>query len=252
MNSRKARCWAQSLGRAVRRRVHDIVRRRRRASGAFGVTFAKSLRRAVQSAQGAGSPDNLDRQRDAARGYDRAPLQAGPLVWMFVAALSLISCGRLRPPPPPPPPPGASGAAAAHTAVPATEPKVSAGITQIMASPDANPDSTGRPSPVVVRVCAQLQGRRRRSSRSEFFALFDDERKRWDRISIGRDEYALAPAGVAPSTWPSRATRNSSGPSPRFAIFAMRSGARSCRLRSRDSRLPSSAQKSCCLCRINK
>lgn len=61
----------------------------------------------------------------------------------------------------------------------------------ITAGADANPDATGRPSPVVVRVYqlrtdASFNG-------AEFFALFDDDRKVLGSELISRDEFVLAP-----------------------------------------------------------
>jgi type VI secretion system protein VasD len=62
----------------------------------------------------------------------------------------------------------------------------------IAASADTNPDSTGRPSPVVVRVYqlrtdAAFKG-------ADFFALFDDDQKALGQELISRDEFVLAPA----------------------------------------------------------
>jgi type VI secretion system protein VasD len=61
----------------------------------------------------------------------------------------------------------------------------------LVASADTNPDATGRPSPVVVRVYqlktdAAFKG-------AEFFALFDDDQKVLGPELISRDEFVLAP-----------------------------------------------------------
>lgn len=71
------------------------------------------------------------------------------------------------------------------------EAKVTAPMT-VAASADANPDSTGRPSPVVVRVY-QLRADAAFSG-ADFFALFDDEQKVLGAELISRDEFVLAPA----------------------------------------------------------
>jgi type VI secretion system protein VasD len=57
---------------------------------------------------------------------------------------------------------------------------------------DANPDATGQPSPVVLRVY-QLKSNAV-FSRSEFFTLFDDEQKVLGSELISRDEFLLTPA----------------------------------------------------------
>lgn len=62
----------------------------------------------------------------------------------------------------------------------------------ISVSEDANPDSNGRPSPVVVRVY-QLKTDAAFTA-AEFFPLFDDEQKVLGPELISRDEFVLAPA----------------------------------------------------------
>jgi type VI secretion system protein VasD len=62
----------------------------------------------------------------------------------------------------------------------------------LAASADSNPDATGRPSPVVVRVFqlktdAAFKG-------ADFFQLFDDDQKVLGPELISRDEYVLAPS----------------------------------------------------------
>lgn len=62
----------------------------------------------------------------------------------------------------------------------------------LAASADANPDATGRPSPVVVRVY-QLKTDAAFNA-AEFFALFDDDQKVLGQELISRDEFVLAPS----------------------------------------------------------
>jgi type VI secretion system protein VasD len=62
----------------------------------------------------------------------------------------------------------------------------------LAASADTNPDSNGRPSPVVIRVYqlktdAAFKG-------AEFFALYDDDQKVLGPELITRDEFVLAPS----------------------------------------------------------
>jgi len=62
----------------------------------------------------------------------------------------------------------------------------------IGASADANPDATGRPSPVVLRIYqlrtdAAFNG-------AEYFALYDDDKKVLGTELISRDEFVLAPS----------------------------------------------------------
>lgn len=96
---------------------------------------------------------------------------------MFLAVLIMVSCGKAPPPPPivlaPPPKP------------------VPAAFT-ITASADTNPDATGRPSPVVIRVY-QLKGDAAFTG-AEFFPLFDDDQKVLGSELISREEYVLAPS----------------------------------------------------------
>lgn len=102
------------------------------------------------------------------------------LVWPFVVALVAVSCGK-APPPAPPPMTIAAGAGA----------KIKAPMT-FSVSADANPDATGRPSPIVVRVY-QLKTDAAFTA-AEFFALFDDEQKVLGPELISRDEFVLAPS----------------------------------------------------------
>jgi type VI secretion system protein VasD len=62
----------------------------------------------------------------------------------------------------------------------------------LAASADANPDPTGRPSPVVVRVY-QLKGEAAFAG-ADFFGLFDDEQRVLGPELINRAEYVLTPS----------------------------------------------------------
>ena len=99
-------------------------------------------------------------------------------------ALIAAACAKAPPPPEPTPPP-------AMTIKAAGDAKVKAPMT-ISAAADTNPDSSGRPSPVVVRVY-QLKTDAAFTA-AEFFPLFDDEQKVLGAELISRDEYMLAPA----------------------------------------------------------
>ena len=72
---------------------------------------------------------------------------------------------------------------------PSTEAKAKVALS---AAADVNPDATGKPSPVVVRVY-QLKGDAAFSG-ADFFALFDDEMKVLGPELIGREEYVLTPS----------------------------------------------------------
>jgi type VI secretion system protein VasD len=93
--------------------------------------------------------------------------------------LILTSCGKGVPPAPPP-------------LVLAPPPKPVPAALMIAASADTNPDASGRPSPVVLRVY-QLKGDTAFSG-AEFFPLFDDDQKVLGAEFISRDEYVLAPS----------------------------------------------------------
>lgn len=67
----------------------------------------------------------------------------------------------------------------------------------ITADADVNPDSTGRPSPVVVRVY-QLKDETAFTG-AEFFALYDDEQKALGPDLIARDEFTLRPGESNPT-----------------------------------------------------
>lgn len=87
------------------------------------------------------------------------------------AACLVVACATKAPPPPPPPPPKATLIVATRS--------------------DVNPDTSGRASPVVVRVY-QLKSDSAFTG-AGFFNLFDDERKVLGPDLIARDEYELVP-----------------------------------------------------------
>jgi type VI secretion system protein VasD len=109
--------------------------------------------------------------------------RSSTLLFLSVPALMLASAACAKAPPPAALPP--------ITIAAPPEAKTKASM-MLSASADANPDGTGRPSPVVVRVYqlktdAAFKG-------AEFFALFDDDQKVLGPEMITRDEYVLAPS----------------------------------------------------------
>jgi type VI secretion system protein VasD len=62
----------------------------------------------------------------------------------------------------------------------------------LSAASDVNPDATGRPSPIVVRVY-QLRADAAFAA-ADFFALFDEEQQTLGAGLISRDEFVLRPA----------------------------------------------------------
>jgi type VI secretion system protein VasD len=102
------------------------------------------------------------------------------LGWTLVGALC-AGCGKAPPQPVPP----------AITIAAPVDAKVKAPLT-LAASADSNPDATGRPSPVVVRVY-QLKTDGAFAG-ADFFALFEDDQKVLGPELISRDEFVLAPA----------------------------------------------------------
>jgi type VI secretion system protein VasD len=99
----------------------------------------------------------------------------------LVGTLAAVSCGKIRPKPIEAPLTIAAGPSAA----------VKAPMT-IAASADTNPDATGRPSPVVVRIY-QLKTDAAFTG-ADFYALFDDDKRVLGPELISRDEFVLAPA----------------------------------------------------------
>jgi type VI secretion system protein VasD len=76
--------------------------------------------------------------------------------------------------------------------VPVKPSKESKAKVALSAAADVNPDASGKPSPVVVRVY-QLKGDAAFAG-ADFFALFDDEMKVLGPELIGREEYVLTPS----------------------------------------------------------
>ena len=106
-----------------------------------------------------------------------APSAVAALLSLSVAVV--VGCGK----PPAVAPPSMTIAAP-------PEAKITASMT-ISASADANPDRTGRPSPVVVRIY-QLRTDAAFSA-ATFSDLFENEDKALGAELISRDEYVLAP-----------------------------------------------------------
>ena len=103
------------------------------------------------------------------------------LIVPLAPILAFGTCGKTPPPATLPP---------ITIAAPA-ETKTKSAMT-LAAAADTNPDSSGRPSPVVVRVYqlrtdAGFKG-------AEFFALYDDDQKVLGQELISRDEFVLAPS----------------------------------------------------------
>jgi type VI secretion system protein VasD len=115
----------------------------------------------------------------------------GPLPSLFAAALWAMASGQ---------PATALLAVNARPAARARTPAPGAALPSsnvkvpmsVAARADANPDAAGQPSPVVLRVY-QLKTDAV-FSRSDFFALFDDEQKVLGSELISRDEFVLTPA----------------------------------------------------------
>jgi type VI secretion system protein VasD len=100
----------------------------------------------------------------------------------LAAIVAVVGCGKTPPPQPPPP---------SITIAAPPDAKVKASMT-LAASADTNPDASGRPSPVVVRVY-QLRTDAAFAG-ADFFALFDDDQKALGPEMISRDEFVLAPS----------------------------------------------------------
>jgi type VI secretion system protein VasD len=102
-------------------------------------------------------------------------------IFAVVSAVVLISiaCGKTPPP-------------AAPQPAPLPPPKVERTRLTLAATADSNPDGSGRPSPVVVRIYQLKTDTAFKGA--EFFALFDDDMKVLGPDLIGRNEYTLAPS----------------------------------------------------------
>jgi type VI secretion system protein VasD len=101
-----------------------------------------------------------------------------------LGAISLGACGKLRPPKPAPAQPPLTIAAAPNAVVKA--------LMTISTSADVNPDASGRPSPIVIRIY-QLKTDAAFTA-AEFLTLFDDDKKVLGPELISRDEFVLGPA----------------------------------------------------------
>jgi type VI secretion system protein VasD len=108
------------------------------------------------------------------------------LAVVFAVVLMSIACGGKTPPPPVAPQP------VPQPAPPLPPPKVERTRLTLAAAADSNPDASGRPSPVVVRVYQLKTDGAFKGA--EFFALFDDDMKVLGPDLIGRSEYTLAPS----------------------------------------------------------
>lgn len=97
--------------------------------------------------------------------------------------VAAAGCGKAPPAPP---------AADAPITIAARPEALAPARMTLAAAADANPDGTGRPSPIVVRVY-QLRSDAA-FSRAEFVDLFDDEQMVLGPELITRDEYTLVPA----------------------------------------------------------
>jgi type VI secretion system protein VasD len=95
-----------------------------------------------------------------------------PVGVMLGIGAGLVACKSKPPKPPPPPPPVILSLSLAATA-------------------DANPDSQGRPSPVVVRLY-ELKDNAAFAD-ADIYALFDKEQATLGAALIAREEYELAP-----------------------------------------------------------
>ncbi len=83
-----------------------------------------------------------------------------------------------------------AGAVGCASKPPPPKPPTKTVIT-VTAQPDVNPDASGRPSPVVIRLYRLNSDVAFRGS--DFFALFDDDKKVLAAELLAREEYELAP-----------------------------------------------------------
>ena len=72
-------------------------------------------------------------------------------------------------------------------------------VVEVAATGDVNPDSTGRASPVTVRVYALTDDTA--FSKADFFVLWDHEVEALGPSSIARHEFPLAPSATAQTTF---------------------------------------------------
>lgn len=96
-----------------------------------------------------------------------------PVAAILAIALSLGRCSSAPPPPPKPPPPPV--------------------VTLTLAgAPDQNPDVSGAPSPVAVRIIELTATNR--FERADVFALIDHEKQTLDTDDAGSQEIILGPS----------------------------------------------------------
>lgn len=103
------------------------------------------------------------------------------LAFALTALLAAGACAKAPPPPTLPP----------ITIAAPPEARTKSAMT-VAAAADTNPDGSGRPSPIVVRVYqlktdAAFKG-------ADFFALYDDDQKVLGAELISRDEYVMNPS----------------------------------------------------------
>jgi type VI secretion system protein VasD len=103
------------------------------------------------------------------------------LLWLSAVLVIASACAKAPPVPP----------AAPVTIAAAPEAKVKAPMT-IAVSADVNPDASGRPSPIVVRIYQLKTDAAFRGA--DFFALFDNDEQVLGSELISRDEFTLAPS----------------------------------------------------------
>ncbi len=113
----------------------------------------------------------------------RRPSLAGrrcAVVLALACAAAAAGCAKKAPPPAP-----------IVIAAP-VEPKLVSTKVAIAATADINPDATGRPSPVVLRVYQLRDGDKFRNA--DFFALYDDDQKVLGSELLSRQEFMLSPS----------------------------------------------------------
>ena len=108
------------------------------------------------------------------------------LLALSSACASLIWTGCSGPMPPPPPPLPAPRAPPAPPPAPPTALRAT-----LFARPSVNPDVTGRPSPVTVRV--YLLKSRNVFDGADFFALYDRDKETLGADILEREEFQLRP-----------------------------------------------------------
>jgi type VI secretion system protein VasD len=110
---------------------------------------------------------------------------ARAIIFVVIPVLIETACGGKAPPPQAPVLPPSITIAAP------VEAKTKATMT-LVAGKDTNPDASGRPSPVVVRIYQlRTDGG---FNKADFLALLDDDQKVLGNELISRDEFVLDPA----------------------------------------------------------